>query len=68
MIRWSSGVLANNVLIGGCAEKIVAGKEISLCMHTRCTGYNKLLEASGIAVLCRRRAATNVLVGDRTAE
>ena len=33
-----------------------------------CTGYNKLFEASGIAVLCRRRTATNVLVEDRTAE
>jgi len=44
------------------------GKKISLCMHTRCTGYNKLFEASGIAVLCSRRATTNVLVGDRTAE
>jgi hypothetical protein len=49
-------------------QKIVAGKEISLCMHTRCTGYNKPLEASRIAVVCRRRAATNVLAGARTTE
>ena len=37
-----------------------------LCMHTRYTGYNRLLETSRIAVLCRGRAATDV--ADRTAE
>jgi len=37
-------------------------------MHTRRTGYNKLIEDSRIVVMCGRRAAINVLVGDRIAE
>ena len=64
MIRWSSGVLANNVLIGGCAEN----RQRDLVVHAHQVRRVQQTVRGRIAVLCRRRAATNVLVEDRTAK
>jgi len=66
MIRWSSRVLANNVLISGCAEN--RRRERDLVVHAHQVHRIQQTVRGKIAVLCRRRAATNVLVEDRTAK
>jgi len=62
-------VLANDVLIGGCAKIVVGNTDVVVHAHQAHRvkgGNNRLLETSRVVVLCREKAATGV--GDRTAE
>jgi len=55
--RWSSGVLANDMLIGGCAEKNRC-RERDIVVHAHQVHRVQQIETSRIAVLSRGRAAT----------